>query len=128
MAKAKTGKNISRQALLQRNFSALAGPAVGHIFRADKFAQQPHALAQSVAGLDSTFAPALVDDGSRVIKILVGAAEVGLAFQPFAIVLDFKTVSHANARKLMLRAGKLGAEHGLAGQLHIRSKSKQAVS
>src|SRR5262249_31446984 len=83
MAEAKAGENISRQALFQRDFAALANAAAGYIFCADKFTQQPHALAECVAGFYSALASALVDDGGGIIEILVGAAEVGLALELF---------------------------------------------
>src|SRR5215470_2390792 len=127
MAEAKASENISRQALLQRDFSTLTNAAAGYIFCADKFAQQPHAFAERVAGFDSAFASALVDDGGGIIEILVSAAEVGLALELFAIVLDFKPVSHADPLNLMLGAGKFCAERSLALQLDVRGKSKQAV-
>src|SRR5215831_9296983 len=114
MTKAKARKNISRQALLQRDFSALAYAAAGYIFRADKLTQQSHAFAEGVAGFDSAFAPALVDDGGGIIEILVGAAEISLALELFAVVLDFKPVSHADSLNFMLGSGKFCAERSLA--------------
>src|SRR5215471_11646061 len=127
MAETKAGENISRQAFLQSEFAALTGSAAGYVFRADEFTQKPDGLAQGIAGLDAAFSPAFVDDRSRIVKILICTAEIRFAFQFFAVMLDFKTVSEADALEHVLRPGKLSVKHGLAGELDIGSKGKELV-